>query len=292
MSIVITGATGQLGRLIIADLLGAGVPAGGITAVARSKEKAADLVAQGIGLHVADYDEPESFTGAFRPEDRVLLISATDAGRRVPQHAAVIDAARATGVAQLGYVSVFGGPEADFRLADDHRETERLIIASGLPYTFLRNNWYSEMYAVNEIPGILAQEAIVTNVAPGSRIATATRADYAAAAATVLREDGHLGRAYELSGDTAWTFEEFAEEVSRQSGRTIVHRSIDPAERAAMLIGFGVPAPFAEVLVDVDDAISRGRLAGTPGDLSRLAGRPTTPIADTIAQGLAAAQTA
>ncbi|GIG85801.1 NAD(P)H-binding protein [Plantactinospora endophytica] len=288
MSIVLTGATGQLGRLIIADLLAAGVPADGITAIARSRAKAADLTARGVRLHLADYDEPATFAGAFRPEDRVLLISGTDVGRRVPQHAAVVEAARIAGVAQLGYVSVFGGPKADFQLAADHRETERLVLDSGLPHTLLRNNWYSEMYAVNELPGILARGAVVTNVAPGSRIATASRADYAAAAAVVLREDGHLGRAYELSGDTAWTFDEFAAEVSRQSGRTVVHESLAPAERAAILTSVGVPAPFADVLVDVDDAIGRGLLAGTPGELSRLIGRPTTPIADTIALGLAA----
>ncbi|AVT36773.1 SDR family oxidoreductase [Plantactinospora sp. BB1] len=287
MSIVITGATGQLGRLVIADLLAAGIPADGITAVARSRERAADLVARGVGLHIADYDEPETFTRAFRPEDRVLLISGSEVGRRTAQHAAVIEAARVTGVAQLAYTGVFGGPRADFQLATEHRETEQLILDSGLPYTFLRNNWYSEVYAVNELPGILSRGAIVTNVTPGSRIATATRADYAAAAAVVLREDGHLGRAYELSGDTAWSFEEFAEEVSRQAGRTVVHTSLPGAERAALLTSAGVPGPLAEVLVDVDEAISRGLLAGTPGDLSRLTGRPTTPIADTIAAGLA-----
>ncbi|MDW5326291.1 SDR family oxidoreductase [Plantactinospora sp. KLBMP9567] len=288
MSIVITGATGQLGRLIIADLLTAGVPADAITAVARSKERAADLLARGVGLHVADYDEPDTFARAFQPGDRVLLISGSEVGRRIPQHAAVIEAARVTGVAQLAYTGVFGGPRADFQLGTEHRETERLILASGLPYTFLRNNWYSEMYAVNELPGILARGAIVTNVTPGSRIATATRADYAAAAAVVLREDGHLGKAYELSGDTAWTFEEFTEEVSRRSGRTVVHTSVPGPERAAILTSAGVPAPFADVLVEVDEAISRGLLAGTPGDLSRLIGRPTTPIADTIAASLAA----
>ncbi|MGI5145552.1 SDR family oxidoreductase [Plantactinospora sp. CA-294935] len=288
MSIVITGATGQLGRLIIADLLAAGVPADTITAVARSKERAADLLARGVGLHVADYDEPDTFTRAFQPGDRVLLISGSEVGRRIPQHAAVIQAARVTGVAQLAYTGVFGGPRADFRLATEHRETERLILDSGLPYTFLRNNWYSEMYAVNELPGILTRGAVVTNVTPRSRIATATRADYAAAAAVVLREDGHLGKAYELSGDTAWTFEEFAAEVSRRSGRTVVHTSVPGPERAAILTSAGVPAPFADVLVEVDDAISRGLLAGTPGDLSRLIGRPTTPIADTIAASLAA----
>jgi NAD(P)H dehydrogenase (quinone) len=286
MSIVITGATGQLGRMIIADLLAAGVPADEITAVARSKEKAADLTAKGVQSHIADYDRPETFAGAFRPEDRVLLISGTDVGRRTAQHAGVVDAARAAGVAQLGYVGVFGGPKADFLLADDHRETEQLILDSRLPYTFLRNNWYSEMY-VGDLPGMVERGAVVTNIAAGSRIATASRTDYAAAAAIVMNNDGHLNRAYELGGDSAWSFEEYAEEVSRQTGKTVVHTSVTAAERKALLTGAGVPAAFAEILVDVDDAISRGALSATPGDLSRLIGRPTTSIADSIAAALA-----
>ncbi|GAA2069678.1 NAD(P)H-binding protein [Actinomadura alba] len=290
MSIVITGATGRLGRMVITDLLAAGVPADGVTAVARSEEKAADLVAKGVRPYVADYDRPETFAGAFRPEDRVLLISGTDVGRRTAQHAAVIDAAKAAGVAQLGYVGVFGGPKADFLLANDHRETERLILDSGLPYTFLRNNWYSEAYAgdIGDLPGAVKRGAIVTNVAAGSRIATAPRTDYAAAAAVAISTDGHLNKAYELGGDHAWSFEEFADEVSRQTGEKVVHTSVSAAERKAILTGAGVPEVFADVLVDVDDAISRGALAATPGDLSRLIGRPTTPIADSIAAALAA----
>ena len=288
MSIVITGATGQLGRLVIADLLAAGTPADGVTAMARSEEKAADLVAKGVRLHVADYDRPETFAGAFRPEDRVLLISSSEVGRRTAQHAAVIDAARATGVAQLAYVGVFGGPKADFRLADEHRETERLVLGSGLPHTFLRNNWYTDAPGLTaDLAGIIERGAIVTSVAPGSRIATAPRTDYAEAAAAVMREDGHLNRAYELGGDTAWTFDEFAEEVSWQTGKEIVHNAVTPDEQRAILTAAGVPAAFADIRVDVDAAISRGALSGTPGDLSRLIGRPTTPLADSVAAALA-----
>jgi NAD(P)H dehydrogenase (quinone) len=285
MSIVVTGATGQLGGLVIADLLAAGVPAAGITAVARSKEKAAELVEQGVQVHVADYDQPGTLKGAFQAGDRVLLISGSEVGKRTPQHTVVIEAATAAGVAQLAYTGVFGGPKADFALADEHRATEQLILDSGLPYTFLRNNWYSEMY-VKEIAGFVQRGAIVNNVAPGSRIATATRADYAAAAAVVVSGDGHLNKAYELSGDTSWTFEEFAAEVSKQTGKTVVHTSVSAAENKAILVKVGLPEGFAEILVGVDEAISRGALAGTPGDLSRLTGRPTTPIADSIAEGL------
>ncbi|TDC36560.1 NAD-dependent epimerase/dehydratase family protein [Micromonospora sp. 15K316] len=288
MSIAITGATGQLGRLVIEELLTAGVPADRITAVARSAEKAADLVARGVRLHLGDYDRPETFAGAFRPEDRVLLISASDVGRRIAQHAAVVDAAAAAGVAQLAYVGVFGGPKADFLLAGEHRATEELILATGLPYTFLRNNWYSDASMfTGDLAGIMARGAIANSVHAESRIATAPRADYAAAAAAVLTSDAHLNTAYELSGDTAWTFGEFAEMITRQSGAEVVHTYLPPHEQKAILAAAGVPDAIAEILVDVDDAINRGALAGTPGDLSRLIGRPTTPMTETVAAALA-----
>jgi NAD(P)H dehydrogenase (quinone) len=279
MSIVITGANGLLGRLVIRDLLDSGVSADGITAVVRSKEKGADL---GVPLHIADYDEPETFKDAFGPEDRVLLISGSEPGRRIPQHTTVVDAARAAGVAQLAYTSVFGSPKADFLLAGDHQATEQVILDSGLPYTFLRNNWYSEMY-FGDFAGIVERGVIANGVVPASRIASATREDFAAAAAAVLTGDGHLNKAYELSGDAAWTFEEFAAEVTRQTGKQVVHRSLTPAENKELLVSVGLPEGFADILVDVDNAINRGALAGTPGDLSRLIGRATTPIAESIA---------
>jgi NAD(P)H dehydrogenase (quinone) len=281
MSIVVTGSTGSLGRLVVQDLLAAGIQAGDITAVARSKEKAADLAEQGVQVAIADYDRPESFEDVFAAGDRVLLISGSEPGRRIPQHQVVIDAAKAAGVAQLAYTGVFGGPKADFLLAADHHGTEKAILDSGLPYTFLRNNWYTEMY-LNDLAGIAERGAVVNGVAPGSRIATATREDYAAAAAVVLRTDGHLNQAYELSGDVAWTFGEFAAEVAAQTGKPVVHTSLSHDDNLALLVQVGVPEAFAAVLADVDDAISRGALAGTPGDLSRLIGRPTTPLADAI----------
>ncbi|MFG2330632.1 SDR family oxidoreductase [Streptomyces sp. NPDC048604] len=288
MSIVVTGATGQLGRLVIDELL-ATVPAASVVAVVRDKDKAADLAERGVELRIADYDRPETLAGAFRAGDRVLLISGSEVGRRVPQHTAVIDAAKAAGVAQLAYTGILGGPEADFRLADEHRETERLILGSGLPYTLLRNGWYSENYTGNLTP-VLAHGAVVSNAADG-RIASAARADYAAAAASVLTGPAgeHLNRAYELSGDTAWSLAEYAAEVARRTGREIAYRNVPAAAHLEILTGAGVPAPFAEILVDVDEAIGRGALAATSGDLSRLIGRPTTPIAETIAAALPSA---
>ncbi|MEU6484969.1 SDR family oxidoreductase [Streptomyces sp. NPDC046887] len=284
MSIVVTGATGHLGRLTIDALLAGGTPASGITAVVRNKEKAAGLAELGVQLRIADYDRPQTLDGVFAAGDRVVLVSGSEVGKRVPQHTAVIEAAKAAGVAQLAYTSILGGPEADFELAAEHQVTERLILDSGLPYTLLRNGWYTENYTANLAP-VLEHGAVVANAGEG-RVASAARADYAAAAAAVVTGEGHLGRVYELSGDTAWSFAEYAAEVARQSGREVAYRNVSPEEHQAVLTGAGVPEPFAAILVDVDQAVERGRLAGTSGDLARLIGRPTTPLADTVADAL------
>lgn len=285
MSIVVTGATGELGRLVIDRLL-ATEPASGIAAVVRDKEKAAGLAALGVELRIADYDRPETLTSAFRAGDRVLLISGSEVGSRVRQHTAVIDAAKAAGVAQLAYTGVLGGPGADFQLAAEHKVTEQLILDSGLPYTFLRNGWYTENYTANLAP-VLAHGAVVANAGDG-RVASAARADYAAAAAAVLTGEGHLGAVYELSGDVAWSFAEYAAEVSRASGKEIAHNDVPAAVHQEILVAAGLPEGFAAILADVDEAVRRGLLAGTSGDLARLIGRPTTPLAESVAAAVAA----
>ncbi|WP_405715442.1 SDR family oxidoreductase [Streptomyces xanthophaeus] len=284
--IVVTGATGSLGRLVIEELLER-VPAERVAVVVRDKEKAADLAARGIDVRIADYDEPAALAGAFGAGDRVLLISGSEVGRRVPQHTAVIDAAKAAGVAQLAYTGILGGPGADFDLAAEHKATEQAILDSGLPYTFLRNGWYHENYTA-QLPAVLEHGTVVGSVGEG-RIASAARADYAAAAAVVLTGEGHLDAVYELSGDTAWSLAEYAAEVAGQSGREVAYAEVPADTHLGILTGAGVPEGFAALLVDVDAAISRGRLAGTSGDLARLIGRPTTPVASAIATALAGA---
>ncbi|APY86924.1 SDR family NAD(P)-dependent oxidoreductase [Streptomyces alfalfae] len=284
MSIVVTGATGHLGRLVIEGLLDAGVPASEIAAVVRDKDRAARLAERGVELRVADYNEPGTLRGVFAAGDRVLLISGSEVGRRVPQHRAVTEAAREAGVALLAYTGILGGPDADFDLAAEHKATEELILASGLPHTFLRNGWYHENYTENLAP-VLAHGAVVGSAGEG-RVASAARADYAAAAVAVLTGEGHEGAAYELSGDVAWSLPEYAAEVARLSGKEISYADVSPEEHVAVLTGAGVPEPLAAILVDVDAAIARGRLAGTSGDLARLIGRPTTPLADAVSAAL------
>ncbi|MHB9759472.1 SDR family oxidoreductase [Streptomyces sp. BYX5S] len=284
MSYVVTGATGHLGRLVVTGLLDAGVPAPEIAAVVRNKDKAADLAERGVEVRVADYSAPETLADAFRAGDRVLLVSGSEVGQRVPQHQAVIDAAKAAGVALLAYTGVLGGPDADFELAAEHKATERAILDSGLPYTFLRNGWYHENYTENLAP-VLEHGAVVANAGDG-RIASASRADYAAAAVAVLTGEGHENTAYELSGDVAWSLAEYAAEIARQTGKEIVYRPVAPEQNREILLGAGLPAPFADILVGVDTAIEQGLLARGDGDLARLIGRPTTPIADAIAAAL------
>ncbi|MFD9686892.1 SDR family oxidoreductase [Kitasatospora sp. NPDC059146] len=291
---VVTGATGQLGRLVVEGLL-ARVPAGEVAVAVRSAGKAADLAARGVDVRVVDYDRPESLAGAFAAGDRVLLISGSEVGRRIPQHRAVVEAARAAGVALLAYTSIPAA--ATFRLADEHRATEELVLASGLPYAFLRNGWYTENY-LGDAAGTV-ERGVVLGSAGDGRVATAPRRDYADAAVAVLLGDGAgggegegaRGRVYELSGDTAWSLPELAAELAQASGKPVAHRDVTPAEHLEVLVGAGLPQGFAEALVDVDAGIARGELAGTPGDLARLIGRPTAPLAQSVREALAARST-
>ncbi|MER8100093.1 SDR family oxidoreductase [Kitasatospora sp. NPDC094016] len=278
---VVTGATGQLGRLVVEGLLAA-VPASEVAVAVRSAEKAADLAARGVAVRVVDYDDPATLAGAFAAGDRVLLISGSEVGRRIPQHRAVVDAARAAGVALFAYTSAPGA--ATFRLADEHKATEELIRESGLPSVLLRNGWYTENY-LGDAAGTVARGVVLGSAGDG-RVATAPRKDYADAAVAVLLGEGHEGRVYELSGDAAWSLAELAAELALVSGQPVAHQDVAPAEHLAALIGAGLPEGFAEVLVDVDAGIARGELAGTPGDLARLIGRPTVPLAESVRAAL------
>ncbi|MDG9717023.1 SDR family oxidoreductase [Streptomyces sp. DH24] len=282
MSIVVTGATGKLGRLVVAQLLEK-VPAEQVTAVVRDRARAAGLAERGVRLAVADYNAPETFDGLFAPGDKVLLISGNEFDKgRTGQHKAVLDAARSAGVALFAYTSAPGTLTA--ALADDHRGTEEAILASGVPYTLLRNGWYHENYTEQLAP-VLEHGAVVAAAGEG-RVSSASRADYAAAAVAVLTGEGHENRTYELGGDEAWSFAEYAAELSRQTGKEIVYRPVSPAELTGILTGAGLPEPFAAVLAGVDASIEKGELVVGSGDLSRLAGRPATPLAEAIATAL------
>ncbi|GAA1405735.1 SDR family oxidoreductase [Kitasatospora putterlickiae] len=281
---VVTGATGQLGRLVVEGLL-AKVPASEVAVVVRSAEKAADLAERGVTVRVADYDRPESLAGVFAAGDKVLLISGSEVGSRIPQHTAVVEAARAAGVALLAYTSAPG--VATFKLADEHKATEAVIRESGLPFALLRNGWYTENY-LGDAAGTVERGAVVGSAGQDGRIATAPRQDYADAAVAVLTGEGHENAVYELSGDAAWTLPELAAELALASGEPVVFHPVAPEEHLRILVGAGLPEGFAQILVDVDAGIARGELAGTPGDLARLIGRPTVPLAQSVRAALGA----
>jgi NAD(P)H dehydrogenase (quinone) len=284
MSIVVTGATGNLGRHVVGQLLEK-VPAEQVTAVVRSAEKAADLAERGVRIAVADYSVPGTLDGVFAAGDKVLLISSSEVGGdRVGQHTAVIDAAKAAGVSLLAYTSAPGTLTA--ALADDHRGTEKALLASGLPYVLLRNGWYHEVYTENLAP-VLEHHAVVSAAGEG-RLSSAARADYAAAAVAVLTGEGHENKTYELGSDESWDLAEYAAELSRQTGKEIAYRPVTVEELTGILTGAGLPEPVAAVFAGTDVSIEKGELVVTSGDLARLIGRPATPITDAIAAALKA----
>ncbi|KAA6099036.1 MULTISPECIES: SDR family oxidoreductase [unclassified Pantoea] len=282
--IAITGATGQLGRLVINALLKK-VPASEIIAVVRSPEKAQDLQALGVALRTADYNQPQTLHSAFAGVQKVLLISSSEVGQREAQHRAVIDAAKAAGVSFIAYTSLLHADTSPLGLGVEHRATEALLQASGIPYALLRNGWYSENYAASIAPA-LAHHAFIGAAGDG-RIASAAREDYAAAAAEVISRDDQAGKVYELAGDDSYTLAEFSAEIARQSGEQVEYVNLPPAEFSAALIGAGLPAPLAELLADSDAGAAQGALFDDSHTLSKLIGRPTTPFAAVIKATLA-----
>lgn len=279
--IVITGASGQLGRLVIAELLAQGVPAGQIVAAVRSPAKAADLAAQGLHVREADYNRPDTLASAFAGAERVLLISSSEVGQRLPQHQAVVQAAQAAGVAQLVYTSLLRADTSPLGLGAEHAATEAAIRASGLRHVMLRNGWYTENYLAS-VPPALQHSAFIGSAGEG-RIASATRADYAAAAAAVLTQPIGENRSYELAGDTAYTLAELVAELNAQTGKAVAYVNLSPAEFEAALNGAGLPAPLSALLADSDVGAAQGGLFDDGHQLSALIGRPTTSLAQALA---------
>ncbi|NTZ04886.1 SDR family oxidoreductase [Burkholderia metallica] len=279
----ITGASGQLGRLVIDALLET-VPADRIVAAVRNPAKVRDLAERGVVVREADYKRPETLATAFVGVDKLLLISSTEVAGRLPLHRAVIDAARRAEVSLLAYTSMLHADTSPARLAIEHRQTEEVIAASGLPAVILRNGWYTENHLM-ALPAVLEHGAFI-GAAKDGRFSSAARKDYAEAAAVVLATDGHAGKMYELAADDAFTLAQLAAEVSRQSGKTVVYNDLAQDAYADVLTSVGLPPEFASVLADADVAASRGALFDDGGALARLIGRPTTPLASVVATAL------
>jgi NAD(P)H dehydrogenase (quinone) len=280
MTIAITGASGQLGHLVINKLKAQG-HAGDIVALARTPAKAADL---GVATREADYAKPETLDRALAGVDTLLFISSSEAGQRVTQHGNVIEAAQKAGVKRIVYTSVLHADTSPLGVADEHRATEAALKASGVAYTILRNSWYTENYT-GSIPGAIASGVLLGSAGDG-KISSATRADFAEAAAAVLTGEGHAGKIYELAGDDAFTLSELAAEVSRQTGKTISYKNLPVADYAAALAGFGLPADVARTIAEYDVAIAQGALFDDSHHLSMLIGHPTIPLSVAVSEAL------
>jgi NAD(P)H dehydrogenase (quinone) len=278
MTITVTGATGHLGRLVVDALKQQGVD---VVATVRDTTK---RTAEGVPVRLADYDRPETLAPAFEGTDRLLFISGSEAGKRVEQHRAVIDAAVRAGVGHVVYTSITKADTSTNPLAPEHLATEELIKASGLQYTFLRNNWYFENYTGNLAPAL--EHGVILGAAGQGRVAAATREDFAAGAVAVLTGEGHAGKIYELGGDATMSLADLADEVTAQSGTKVAYQDLPADDYAQALIGFGVPEGFARLLAAADTSIAAGSLDVVSGDLSRLTGRPTTSLAEAVAKAL------
>ncbi|HEV3361187.1 MAG TPA: SDR family oxidoreductase [Pseudonocardiaceae bacterium] len=279
--IVVTAATGLLGQLVVDGLL-RGVPAEEIAVAVRNPDKAAGLAARGVTVRAADYDDPASLRAALSGADKVLFISGAGVPEREDQHLRVVDAVKQVGVGQLAYTSVLHADTSTLLVTPDHQVTERAIRDAGVPFTFLRNGWYTENFAAR-IQGALHTGILAGNATPTATLASAARLDYAEAAVAALTGDGHLNKVYELAGDVEWSFTDLAAELTRQSGKQIDYRQLSAAEHEKLLVEQGIPAGFAGLLTHTDQGIVEGELSDDSGDLRGLIGHPTTSLADVVA---------
>lgn len=280
--IVVTGASGQLGRLVVQGLLKK-VPAGEIVAAVRNAAKAEDLAGLGVQVREADYDRPKTLETAFAGADTVLLISSNEVVHPVPQHKAVVDAAKKAGAGLLAYTSILRADTSRLALAAKHKATEEYIRASGVPFVFLRNGWYLE----NQMAlGPALADGVIVGSAGEGRFAAAARADYADAAVAVLSGDGHANQVYELGGDEPYTLSQLAAEVTRQSGKNVVYHDLPKKEYAAALAGFGLPVALADKLADADAWAAKGELDSSSHTLSELIGQRTTTMAAAVRAAL------
>jgi NAD(P)H dehydrogenase (quinone) len=280
MKIGVTGATGKLGRLVL-EKLNSRIEKESIIALVRTPEKAADL---NVEVREFDYNKPENLAEQLKGIDTLLLISGNEIGQRARQHKSVIKAAKQAGIKRIVYTSVLHADTSSLSLAGEHCETETALKESGIPYTILRNGWYTENYA-DSIKAALAGGALIGSAENG-KISSAARADFAEAAAAVLTGEGHAGKVYELAGDIAYTLTDLASEISRQTGKNIPYKNLPVTEYAGILKSVGLPEGFAETVAGWDVSASRDDLFDDSKQLSKLIGRPTTPLVQSVKEAL------
>ncbi|WP_313397039.1 SDR family oxidoreductase [Atlantibacter hermannii] len=281
--IAVTGATGQLGQLVINELLTTH-NAQDIVAIVRNPAKAQAFAQKGVQVREADYGNSAALAQALQGVEKLLLISSSEVGQRAPQHRNIINAAKSAGVQLIAYTSLLHADTSPLGLRAEHIETENDLAQSGIPFVLLRNGWYSENYLAS-VPAALEHGAFIGSAGDG-KIASASRQDYAAAAAKVLSLDNQAGKVYELAGDEAWTLTELAEKLSALTGKSVVYQNLSEADFAAALQNAGLPEGFARLLADSDVGASKGGLYDDSHQLSRLIGRPTTSIDDSLKASL------
>ncbi len=279
----VTGASGQLGRLVIDALLRTVAPSE-VVALVRNPSKLADLAARGVVVRAFDYDAPATLVPALAGVDRLLLISSSEVGSREAQHGAVIAAARTAGVGYIAYTSILHADANPMNLAIEHRATEAAIAASGLPHAFLRNGWYTENYVMSVAPAI--EHGALIGSAGDGRVSSASREDYADAAAAVLVDGSVETRIFELAGDDAYTLTDFAAAIGDIAGRPVIYKDLPQDDYRGVLEGAGLPAPIADMLAESDAKAAQGSLFDDGRALSTLIGRPTTPWRTTLAAAM------
>ena len=276
MKIGVTGATGQLGQLVV-EQLKQKTAVENIVALVRTPEKAAEL---GVEARTFDYEKPEGLAGALEGIDHLLLISGSEIGKREQQHKNVIEAAKEAGVSWIVYTSLLHADTSSLSLAGEHLATEALLKNSGIEHTILRNGWYTENYT-GSVEGALGAGAFVGSAGDG-KISSATRADFAEAAAVVLTNDEYKGKLFELAGDESYTLTDLAAEISKQTGKDIPYNNLPEGEYAKILKSVGLPDMFADAIAGWDTGASKDDLFDDSKQLSKLIGRPTTPLADAV----------
>ncbi|WGD36660.1 SDR family oxidoreductase [Lysinibacter sp. HNR] len=282
MGFAVTGATGQLGTLVIAEILARGIPASEIIALVRDPRKALRLQEQGITVRQANYTDPPSLVAALAGVDRLLLISSDGIGQRLAQHKNVIDSAKTSGVKFIAYTSILQADTSQLTLAPEHKATEEYLVSSGVTHTLLRNGWYTENYAGNL--STARQTGTVVGITGNGKVSSASRSDYAEAAAIVLTDAVHDGAVFELSGDVAWSYEELAAALSSVIDREVIYQQVSTETYTQRLIDAGLDRGVADFLTRLELDAAQGLLSLVTGDLSRLIGRPTTPLREGLAQ--------
>lgn len=279
MTIAVTGATGALGNLVVESLLKTEAP-GDVVAIVRDADKASDLAARGVEVRVADYTDRDALGKALVGVDKLLLISSNEVGQRFAQHRNVIDSAVTVGLPFLAYTSLTNATESSNPLAPEHKQTEEYLAASGLAHAVLRNNWYHENYQAQLAS--VAESGLLVAAAGEGKVAAASRKDYAQGAAKVLTTDGHHGKVYEFTGDTAFSYADLADALGQVTGREVVYQPATAADVVARMVQAGLDEGTAGFVAALDTSIAEGTLDVVDPILGKLIGRPTTSVVDAL----------